>query len=194
MAKTVQNTRKLILEAALRLFKERGFDKVSIAEISEAAGVSLSTFYYQFTNKGVLFNNLAHQDIALPPEVTLQMLTAGSPLEKLRLLHQSYAVLGERLGPDLYGHFIKNRITQRLSYEEDENYRYSISLMTALIKSAQDLGEIRNKTAPADLAETAVRLLVGVCHFWCVENGGFDLRQRIQKDTDSLYEVGREDL
>ena len=40
-----------ILENAIRLFYERGFDATSIRDIAEAVGISSSTLYHHFTNK-----------------------------------------------------------------------------------------------------------------------------------------------
>ena len=40
-----------ILESAIRLFYERGFDATSIRDIAEAVGISSSTLYHHFTNK-----------------------------------------------------------------------------------------------------------------------------------------------
>src|SRR5215218_5810924 len=49
-----QRTRRQIGEAALRLFLERGFDQVGVAEIAEAAEVSAKTVYNYFPTKAHL--------------------------------------------------------------------------------------------------------------------------------------------
>ena len=48
-------TRRLIAEVAMRLFMERGFDAVTIAEIAEAADVSVNTVFNHFPTKEDLF-------------------------------------------------------------------------------------------------------------------------------------------
>ena len=40
-----------LLKAASRLFRERGFDKVGIAEISAAAGLTHGAFYTHFNRR-----------------------------------------------------------------------------------------------------------------------------------------------
>lgn len=46
-----ERQRRRILEAAGRLFEERGIDEVTAAEIVNAAGIRASTFYEYFSNK-----------------------------------------------------------------------------------------------------------------------------------------------
>lgn len=50
-----QETRKHIADEAMRLFVQRGFDQVTVAEVAEAAGVSEKTVYNYFTTKEDLF-------------------------------------------------------------------------------------------------------------------------------------------
>src|SRR6266567_5782470 len=46
-----QRTREVIAETALRLFFERGFEEVTVAEIAEAAEVDAKTIYNYFPSK-----------------------------------------------------------------------------------------------------------------------------------------------
>ena len=46
-----EQTRALILETALRLFEERGFDKTTMRAIAQEAGVSVGNAYYYFASK-----------------------------------------------------------------------------------------------------------------------------------------------
>ncbi|MFI0417908.1 TetR/AcrR family transcriptional regulator [Spongiactinospora sp. 9N601] len=53
-----QRTRQALVEAAVRLFAEKGYEAVTVAEIAEAADVSTRTFFLHFPAKeDVLFAN-----------------------------------------------------------------------------------------------------------------------------------------
>ena len=46
-----QTTRKAILDAAVRLTREGGFDKLNIRDVCAAAGVTTGAFYHHFSSK-----------------------------------------------------------------------------------------------------------------------------------------------
>ncbi|WP_236653709.1 TetR/AcrR family transcriptional regulator, partial [Streptacidiphilus melanogenes] len=52
-AKTAKSerTRALILETAMRLFKERGYEKTTMRAIAAEAGVSVGSAYYYYEGK-----------------------------------------------------------------------------------------------------------------------------------------------
>ncbi|QWF85405.1 TetR/AcrR family transcriptional regulator [Amycolatopsis sp. CA-230715] len=57
-------TRKAIAEEAARLFGERGFEAVTIAEIADAADVAVGTVFNYFRSKEALFFDLADDLVA----------------------------------------------------------------------------------------------------------------------------------
>src|SRR5215211_1568681 len=57
----VAENRRKILEAAGRLFRERGFEAVTVAEVMQAAGLTHGGFYRHFKSKDDLIaQTLAH--------------------------------------------------------------------------------------------------------------------------------------
>ncbi|KJY47637.1 TetR family transcriptional regulator [Streptomyces sp. NRRL S-444] len=81
-----EQTRTLILETALRLFQERGFDKTTMRAIAKEAGVSVGNAYYYFASKEHLVQGFydrigaAHQAAVRPildSETDLQKRLAG---------------------------------------------------------------------------------------------------------------------
>jgi AcrR family transcriptional regulator len=55
------STRDRILEVALDLFTEQGFDKTSLREISEGVGVTKAALYYHFRSKEEILSSLVER-------------------------------------------------------------------------------------------------------------------------------------
>lgn len=80
-----RNRRQLIVEAAGRLFSERGYHAASMEDIASGVGITAAALYRHFPNKYALFSECAHAMVdglvatldELPPEAdTAELLTA----------------------------------------------------------------------------------------------------------------------
>ena len=78
-------TRQSISDAATRLFNERGFDKVTVDEIAEAADVGRMTVFNHFPRKEDMFFDLNEEGYADLRAALWQRDPVMSPLEALRL-------------------------------------------------------------------------------------------------------------
>lgn len=56
-----QRTRQKVLDAAETVFGERGYDRASIVEITQRAGVAQGTFYVYFPDKQAVFTELVRE-------------------------------------------------------------------------------------------------------------------------------------
>ncbi|MER6160483.1 TetR/AcrR family transcriptional regulator [Streptomyces sp. NPDC001868] len=63
-------TRKAVLDAARRLFNEKGYDDTNINDIVTASGVSVGSIYHQFGGKKEVFRALAEASLARHREVS----------------------------------------------------------------------------------------------------------------------------
>src|SRR5664279_4808561 len=80
-------SRGIIVDAAARLFLERGFGSVSMDELAEAAGLARRTLYNQFTSKEEIFREMLLRvalqlERAFPPGIE----TRGDVEDVLRLI------------------------------------------------------------------------------------------------------------
>lgn len=76
MAKTAASTRKRILDAAEKLFADRGFHGVSVREIAREAGVDVALVSYHCGRKNDLFETVFLRRAEMLNEERLQMLAA----------------------------------------------------------------------------------------------------------------------
>jgi len=98
-------TKALILETALEMFRERGYDNTTMRAVAEKAGVSLGNAYYYFRSKEYLIQAFyqrlhdSHIEVALPAlehEKTLKarLLTVmRTKIDTMRPYHQFAGVL-----------------------------------------------------------------------------------------------------
>ena len=56
-----ERSRRLVLDAALRLFSHQGFRGTSVREIAETAGVSIGNVYHHFPDKETIFHTLLEE-------------------------------------------------------------------------------------------------------------------------------------
>ncbi len=95
MAKGENNVRVRLQEAALELFRERGYDRTTAAEIAARAGVTERTFFRQFPDKReVLFDGEAGLQAALTASVGSAPAGLG-PLDTLFVAFRSLRPLLE---------------------------------------------------------------------------------------------------
>jgi len=99
-------TRERILDAAARLFEERGYEGAAVTAIAAEAGVSPETVYARFDNKRTLLGALAQRavrgdDPAPVPEQAgpRAVAAAADPREQLRLFAADIVRRLERVGP-----------------------------------------------------------------------------------------------
>ena len=133
MRASTRKKKYLVAEAAFRLFRERGYDNVSVDDIIAATGTSKGTFYHYFKSKDELLGELPLRQLAvlerwarersplkvrsLESHVLRLFLDLGSILEPMpRIVHHLEAISAEqpalrrlqsRLRAELLGELIR---------------------------------------------------------------------------------------
>lgn len=85
-----RESRTLILDAAERLFAERGFDATPTSEIAGSAGVPKGLLFYYFPSKTDLLRALVRERLELDPIDTTALVAQGDPAQAL--LNVSHAL------------------------------------------------------------------------------------------------------
>ena len=96
-----EEMRRLILDAALRLFRERGYDGVSIRNIAEAIEYSPGTIYLYYKDKSEIFFALQYEAAAVKRDHLLPVAGIADPWERLVEFGRRYVDFGMK-HPDLY--------------------------------------------------------------------------------------------
>jgi len=75
--------RQIILQAAIKVFSERGFEKATVDEIAERAGIAKGTVYYHFASKKQLFLALIEDGVDRMDQVLRAETTGCNTLKEV---------------------------------------------------------------------------------------------------------------
>ncbi|WP_407289024.1 ScbR family autoregulator-binding transcription factor [Streptomyces sp. BP-8] len=149
-------TRRVILEAAASVFDEQGYDRATIAEVLERAGVTKGALYFHFASKEQLALAVLEEhvtDIAVEPQQI-----------KLQEFVDSGQVLAFRLRSDPM-----QRGAARLAVEQGSNHldrKRSMLSWTVFVESllgdARTRGEILDSVVIHETAELFVGAFAGI--------------------------------
>ncbi|BCK66393.1 gamma-butyrolactone-binding protein [Streptomyces libani subsp. rufus] len=149
-------TRRVILEAAASVFDEQGYDRATIAEVLERAGVTKGALYFHFASKEQLALAVIEEqvvDIAVEPQTI-----------KLQEFVDSGQVLAFRLRSDPI-----QRGAARLAVEQGSNHldrKQSMLSWTrfveGLLNDARSRGEVLESVVVGETAELFVGAFAGL--------------------------------
>ena len=144
--------KQAFFEAALALFKEKGFEQTSIDEIADRAGFSRATYFNHFgTKQGVL--RYYGQRLQEHMEQLLRDADpASSPLERIREILMVMAHEADRLGEDVK--LIYMISMQDLDYfaRPTDARRRVLEMVTELVVEAQKQKEVRRDVHAGEMA------------------------------------------
>ena len=122
-----QATRTALLDAAERVFQQRGVSRTSLNEIAQAAGVTRGALYWHFKDKAALFN-------AMMERVTLPLETALTGVaEDCTDLCDPVAALREGLM-----HALRQ-------IARDPQTRRVLQIATMMVEHTEELGPVRDR-------------------------------------------------
>lgn len=90
-ARQLEERREKILNCALRLFREEGYEAIAMQDVADAAEISKGSLYLQFANKEALAIALLEQTFDKLEEIILKESgTAGSAQDRLKRIIAAY--------------------------------------------------------------------------------------------------------
>ncbi len=161
--------RDRMLEIAVQVFIEQGYDATSVASLAERLGLSKSALYHHFSSKEELLE-VALDEALGGLEGVLADAGGGSARERLEhVLHGAVLVLVDKLAyVTLLLRVRGNSEVERAALERRRAFDRRV---TALVRAAQDEGTVRSDIDPS----VATRLLFGMVNSiveWYRPSGG----------------------
>lgn len=166
IVKEADERKKELLQTALSLFAERGYENTSVQAITDAIGVAKGTFYHYFDSKEALLNELVFYfaDQIFESARARMAASDGDAIEKLRILVGDTAqVKMDMLEVTLPMGRMLRQPENRLVFERlgDEYASQLTELVRQAIEQGVEEGLFR-VTRPDMTAEIVVALLFGL--------------------------------
>lgn len=178
-----QATRCAILDAAERLFQERGVAATSLQDIAAATGVTRGAIYWHFKDKGDLFNAMMNR-VCLPMEDSAARLASEGKSAPMLRLREHVAEIFMRIAADAQLRRVLEIASRKIEYlDEMDTVRLHqrrvrqdyLAQLERTLGAAQKRGEIRRGPPALELAVGLLALLDGLIQLWIVEPAAFDL-------------------
>ncbi len=176
-------TRELILDAAERVFHQRGVSRTSLQEIAKDAGLTRGAIYWHFENKGELFHAMMER-VTLP--MMARMTAMGptdeeQPLEKIR---RNTASALQQIAHDAQVRRVFEIASQKVEYVDEllsmrerhlAGRNECIDDMHRLMALARDKGQVRTDMDLRSATLGLFALVGGLKYNWLLSPDAFDL-------------------
>ena len=182
------NTRQTIQECALELFKQYGFDNVTVVQICEAAGVTKRTFYYHYNSKDELLYGLTDYMGYLAEELLSTLAEQQTNVGMLWTLMSVYSINSTKYGAAI----IRQIYIHNIRGDVDESFPYSTYLYHTAVKTLENAklaGEINNPSKAEELAFALYHAFRSVTVTWAAANGGFDLVEAFRQVFSAILGI-----
>ena len=165
MQQRSEETRAKIMEASIKLFSNRGYNKASVDEICEEAGISKGAFYHHFKSKQALFLALLDgwlQFVDNAIEATQDKTVPETFMQMTEAFPYIFETAGENL-PMFLEFWLQASRDKKIWEAGIAPYRRYHKYFTSLIKKGVDEGsfvEVDPELASRMIVSTAMGLLL----------------------------------
>jgi AcrR family transcriptional regulator len=187
-----EETRRRIFEAAMALFRAKGFEATTVDEITEKADVGRGTFFNYFPKKESVLAYLSEERLALAEEnATALLAEPTSAREKLidLYLHAASAWEEDRG----LSQFIFQEWLQRAFAPTADAERGWQKLVSAMLQKGRESGELRDDVDDerADALLSGVYMTTLFHWLFCPEEcrrQDFDLRRELRTRLEVVFD------
>lgn len=184
-----QLKRQEILDAALDLFAQNGYDRTSVREIARAVGLSQAGLLHYFTSKEELFTEVLRRRDSRNEE--LYDANQGNPVTADGLVsivaHNAAEPGLVRLYVSMSAESTKKNSPARSFFEQ--RYRSLRSALSEDIRTRQDAGEISKSLDPDAIASLMIAAADGLQLQWLFDPEGTDMGMELELLWSALLRV-----
>lgn len=175
--------RTRIVDAAIRVFADRGFHKATVAEVAREADVADGTIYLYFKNKDDLLASLFEERmVELNALMSAELEEVEGALEKVRVFVQTHLrTVRER--PELAQVLIVElrQSARLLKFHKAEGFASYLDILGAILASGVEEGSMRADLDAKSIRRAIFGALDEVALSWLLGGRRFDLERNAEQ-------------
>lgn len=188
-------TRSALLDAAERVFMEKGVSQTTLTDIAKAAGVTRGAIYWHFADKAALFVEMQQRG-CLPFEFFAALRPPHEPVDPLTELQSTALVALEYLATNEQSQRVCTILVLRCEYvgemaevarrmREAEDQMSKSALLT--FRDADARGELSENWTPDQATRAYSCAMTGLVTDWLRSERSFDLQDAGRKLLHALF-------
>lgn len=183
-----QETRRKILQAALHLFRELGFDSTTIDMIAEKAEVARGTVFLHFPSKEVILAQWTHERMReLIGRSTEWNRPELSCEDKILAIFKIFTV-ENRQHFDLVRISVRSILTNNTSALHDQEQRMSLrQLFSDILEEGQEQGQIAEHVDPIIAANMLENIYLHATYDWVLAEGVWPIEEILATKIHYLF-------
>lgn len=175
-----------ILYAALNLFKEKGYDNVTVNEIAKASSISKNTFYYYYESKEELIRALFKPDGEKIGKILGEMLKYSDPYEQILCFFHQITSYFMFLGRDVVRQGLLMDLSNDIVPKKQAVQREQLQPFLAVFERAVEEKRIRQDEKPWKLFAGCGVILMGCLQMWATSQEEMDLNEIVRQGIEML--------
>ena len=183
-----QQTEQAILQAAMELARENSFDKVSVRDICQRAGITTGAFYHHFRSKEDLLSR-GFSPLDRHMEEALSGHETDAPPQRLWLILSTYASFIEAQGWELVARYYQRRLDAPDDASSMDPTRYTLRAMLDCLRQAEVAGSLLPGWSVEWTADFFFRHFRGVVVDWVLHRGSYPLLPKLEQDYTLFQEI-----
>ena len=173
-------TRNRIYTAAIDLMDRKGFENITIADISKQAGVSVGAFYHHFSSKNDILAEIFRKADDYFTQVIDELKKESVP-EQIVEYFDHYARFNAASGAEM----TQSLFNPKIKFFIKEG-RPMLTILQDLVCRGQEKGELRADASAEELVRFLFVMARGVVFEWSLYNGSYDLEATMHKYIERL--------
>ena len=165
-------SKQRIIDAAIKLSEQFGYDNLNIRDICKEAGVTTGSFYHHFKQKSDLMSEICRNSAGHFIPVIRTVMEGKPAVEQLETYAFYYAKLNDYTGLE------QLKIMYRPENHWFQTRREMEDVLESIIAGGQARGEIIPAPSAREISDYLYTLMRGCCLTWLMFDCSYDLSEK----------------